>query len=99
MAEVHVFSESTKSKIERGICMKGQELVNEVVMEWESVVNRVTKCELGEKMKVCGRAARWWDEQSKDKINVRREVYKKVVHGREDLWGEYCRLRKEVKQL
>ena len=27
--------------------MKGQELVNEVVMEWESVVNRVAKCELG----------------------------------------------------
>ena len=58
MAEVHEFSESTKSKIERG--MKGQELVNEIVMEWESVVNRVAKCELGEKMIVCGRAARWW---------------------------------------
>ena len=41
MAEVHEFSESTKSKIER--CMKGhaQELVNELVMEWESVVSRV----------------------------------------------------------
>ena len=26
-------------------------------------------------------------------------VYKKVVNGREDLWDEYCRLRKEVKQL
>ena len=69
------------------------------VMEWESVVNRVAKCELGEKIRVCGRAARWWDEQIKDKINARRQVYKKVVNGREDLWGEYCRLRKEVKQL
>ena len=39
MAEVHEFSERTKSKIERG--MKGQELVNEVVLEWECVVNRV----------------------------------------------------------
>ena len=48
--------------------MKGQELANEVVMEWESVVNRVAKCELGEKMIVCGRAARWWDEQIKDKL-------------------------------
>ena len=28
-----------------------------------------------------------------------RQVYKKVVNGQEDLWGEYCRLRKEVKQL
>ena len=32
-------SQSTKSKIERD--MKGQELVSEVVMEWESVVSRV----------------------------------------------------------
>ena len=83
MAEVHEFSGSTKSKIERG--MKGQELVNEVVMEWESVVNRVAQCELGEKMIVCGRAAMWWDEQIKDKINARCQLYKKVVNGREDL--------------
>ena len=48
---------------------------------------------------MCGRAARWWDEQIKDRINARREVYRKVVNGREDLWDEYCRLRKEVKQL
>ena len=55
-----------RSKIERG--MKGQELVNEVVMEWENVVNRVAKCELGEKMIVCGRAARWWMSRSKIKL-------------------------------
>ena len=96
-AEVHRFSENIRSKVERG--MKGQELVNEVVMEWESVVNRVAKCELGEKMIVCGKAARWWDEQIKDRITARREVYRKVVNGREVLWDEYCRLRKEVKQL
>ena len=64
-----------------------------------SVVNRVAKCELGEKMIVCGKAARWWDEQIKDKINTRLQVYKEVVNGREDLWGNYCRLQKEVKQL
>ena len=92
-AEVHRFSDN----IRRG--MKGQDLVNEVVMEWESVVNRVAKCELGEKMIVCGRAARWWDEQIKDRINARLEVYRKVVNGREDLWDEYCTLRKEIKQL
>ena len=96
MVEVHEFSESTKSKIERG--MKGQELVNEVVMEWESVVNRVAKCELGEKMIVCGEQLGGGMSRSK-KINARRQVYKKVVNGREDLWGEYCRLWKEVKQL
>ena len=67
MAEVHGFSESNKSKGERG--MKGQELVNEVVMECESIVNRVVKCELGEKMILCGRTVRWWNEQIKDKTN------------------------------
>ena len=96
-AEVHRFSENISSSVERG--MKGQELVNEVVMEWESAVNRVAKCELGEKMIVCSRAARWWDEQIKDRINARWEVYRKVINGREDLWDEYCRLRKAVKQL
>ena len=89
---MHRFLENITSKVERGI--KGQKLVNEVVMEWESVVNRVAKCELGEKMIVW-----WWDEQIKDRIDARREVYRKVVNGREDLWDEYCRLRKEVKQL
>ena len=39
------------------------------------------------------------DDQIKDIINARREVYRKVVNGREDLWDEYCRLRKEVKHL
>ena len=45
-------------------------------------------------MIVCGRAARWWDGELKDKISMRREVYKKVIRGREDLWDEYCKLRK-----
>ena len=38
--------------------MKEQELVKEVIMEWESVVNRIAKCERGEKLIVCGKAAR-----------------------------------------
>ena len=31
--------------------------------------------------------------------SLRRELYKKVISGREELWDEYCRLRKEVKEL
>ena len=63
---MHRFSENIRSSVERG--MKGQELVNEIVMEWESVVNRVAKCELGEKMIVCGRAARWWMSRLKTEL-------------------------------
>ena len=80
-AEVHRFSENIRSKVEKG--MKGQELVNEVVMEWECVVNRVAKCELGENMIVCDRAARWWDEQIKNRIknriNARRECVGRLL--------------------
>ena len=70
MAEVHELSESTNSEIERG--MKGQELVNEVVMEWESVVNRVAKCELGEKMIVCGGMSRSKIKLTQDGRYIRR---------------------------
>ena len=94
---MHGFSESIKRKVEGG--MKGHDLVNEVLREWESIVNRVAKREVGDKMIVCGRAARWWDKELKEKISLRREVYKKVMKGREDLWNEYCRLRREVKEL
>ena len=41
------FSESVKSKLEGE--MKGYELVSEVLMEWENIVNRVAKSEVGEK--------------------------------------------------
>ena len=95
-AEVHGFSDSVKSKLEGG--MKGYDLVNEVLMEWENIVNRVANSEVGEKMIVCCRAARWWDNEIKGKISLRRELYKKVIGGREELWDEYCRLRKEVKE-
>ena len=50
-------------------------------------------------MIVCGRAARWWDKELKEKISLRRDVYKEVIKGWEDLWDEYCRSRREVKEL
>ena len=46
--------------------MKGHDLhvVNDVSRERESIVNRVAKREVGDKMIVCGRAARWWDNHT-----------------------------------
>ena len=86
---MHGFSERVKSKLEGG--MKGYDLVNEVLM---NIVNRVAKSEVEEKMIVCGRVARWWDNEIKEKI---RQLYE--INGREDLCDEYCRLHKEVKEL
>ena len=48
-------------------------------MERESVVNTAANSEFGKKMIVCGRAAMWWNQQIKNKINSRQETYKKVV--------------------
>ena len=35
--------------------MKGHSVVSEVLQEWEGIVNRVAKVEVGEKVIVCGR--------------------------------------------
>ena len=91
------FSESIKHRVENG--MNGNNLVNEVLEEWERIVNRVAKTEVGEKMIVCGRAARWWDDEIRAKIEHRRQVYRLILSGEEELWVKYYRLCKEVKQL
>ena len=62
--------------------MKGEPLVRD---EWEDIVNRVAKSVVGEKTIVCGKSARWWDNEIK---NRRREVYKKVISSRKELWDE-----------
>ena len=92
--EVSGFAESIRHKE-----ITGSELVNEVLEEWETIVNRVAKALVGEKMIVCGRAARWWDDEVRAKIERRRQVYRLIASGQEELWEEYNRLRKEVKQL
>ena len=61
--------------------MKGRSLLSEMLQEWEGIVNRVAKMEVGEK--VCGRSARWW----KERIVLRRQL---VISGWDDLWDEYC---------
>ena len=49
---------------------------------------------------MCGRAVRWWDDEIKQKIEQRKEVYKKIVEGQDNLWEVYySKLRREVKNL
>ena len=76
-AEVNGFSESIKHRVENG--MNASNLVNEVLEEWERIVNRVAKTEVGEKMIVCGRAARWWGDEIRAKIEHWRQVYRMIA--------------------
>ena len=43
--------------------VRGHDLINEVLSKWESIVNEVAKREIGEMMIVCGRAAKWWENE------------------------------------
>ena len=51
---------------------------------------------VGEKVIVCGRSVRWWDDEIKAKIEQRRQLYKRMVRDQEGLWDE---LRREVKHF
>ena len=95
--EVEVFQERIQTRKHQGL--RGSELVKAVVQDWEDTVKRVASKEIGEKVIVCGKAARWWDEEIKDKIRLRRQVYKEIQSGREDKWGQYYNLRSEIKEL
>ena len=53
LEEGREFAESIRLKMIKGL--KGHALVGEVLRERESIVNRVAKREVGEKMIVCGK--------------------------------------------
>ena len=84
--------QKARSKVDRG--MSGNTLVNEVLAEWEGIVNKVAKAIVGENLIVCGRAARWWDDEVKAMIEHRREVYRKIASGQEDCGKS--KLRREI---
>ena len=57
ITEVEGFKKSVNCKIEGGL--RVHDLINEMLFKWKSFVNEVAKSEIGEKMIVCGRAAKW----------------------------------------
>ena len=48
---------------------------------------------VGEKVIVCGRSVRWWDDKIKAKMEQWHQLYKRMVRGQEGL------LRREVKHF
>ena len=96
LRSVSCFSDRVQNSIDKGLV--GSELVNDVLSEREGIVNKVAKSNVGEKLRVCGGAARWWDDEVNALIQHRREVYRKIANGEKELWEEYCELRKAVKK-
>ena len=81
-AEVESFSDSIWEKVVQG--MRGRELVSKVLEDWESIVNRVAKAEVGEQVVVCGRGARLSDDEITAQIQQRRESYKRILRGEDE---------------
>ena len=79
--------------------MVGSALVMNVLADWESIVNEVAKVVVGEKLIVCGRATGWWDAEVKAKNEHRRDVYRKIAGGQDELWEAYYKLDRGVKNL
>ena len=47
-------------------------------------MNRVARSQIGEKVIVPGRSARWWDSEIKERFTLWRQLYKKVISGQDD---------------
>ena len=67
------FSEGI-SQMEKG-GMRGNQLVEGVLKEWESIVNRVARDTVGKNIIVCQ------SDEIKAKIEQRRQLYKRMVRG------------------
>ena len=46
----------------------------------------VWEAEVGEKVVVCSRTVRWWDDEIKAKIEQRRELNKRILGSEDELW-------------
>ena len=46
-----------------------------IIEGWEQLVKTTASKVIGKKLIVCNRAAKWWDEEVKEAIRVRREAH------------------------
>ena len=53
-----------------------------MLTDWEGIANKVAKAIVGEKMIVCCRASRRWDDEVKAIIEHRREVIGRLLMAR-----------------
>ena len=53
---------------------------------------------VGNKLIVRNRAVKWWDEEVKEAVSVRREAHARYISSKTTVgWEEYTKARKEVK--
>ncbi|CAB1110306.1 unnamed protein product [Ectocarpus sp. CCAP 1310/34] len=71
-----------------------------VIEGWESIVNATAERVVGRKVVRCGVSVKWWDDELKEEIGERREVFKQYLRkASEESWETYRAKRKQVKGL
>ncbi|CAB1119768.1 unnamed protein product [Ectocarpus sp. CCAP 1310/34] len=71
-----------------------------VIEGWESIVNATAERVVGTKVVRCGVSVKWWDDELKEEIGERREVFNKYLsEASEESWEKYRAKRKQVKGL
>ena len=71
-----------------------------VIEGWEKLVKTPASKVIGKKLIVCNRAVKWWDEEVKEAIRVRRKAHARYTSSKTTTgWEEYAMARKKVKEM
>ena len=71
-----------------------------IIETWEHLVKTTASKVIGKKLIVCNKAVKWWDDEVKEAIRVRREAHARYIGNKKAAgWEEYAKARKEVKKM
>ena len=71
-----------------------------IIEGWEQLVKDTACKVIGKKLILCNKAVKWWDEEVKEAIRVRRETHTKCLSSESTVgWEEYAEARNAVKKM
>ena len=71
-----------------------------IIEGWEQLVKTTASKVIGKKLIICNRAVKWWDEEVKEAIKVRREIHARYSSSKTTAgWEEYAIARKKVREM
>ena len=71
-----------------------------IIKGWEQLIKTTASKVLGKKLIVCNKAVKWWDDEVKEAIRVRREAHAGYTSNKTTAgWEEYAIDRNKVKEM
>ena len=71
-----------------------------IIKEWEHLIKNTASKVIGKKLIICNRAVKWWEEEVKEAIRVRREACARYTSSKTTAgWEEYATATKKVKMM